>query len=273
MNLRSYFSFIYTRKVKTFILVLIVLNAVFLGIETNKSLSPEIAYMLRAFDKIIIYIFLFELILKQIYSGIRFWKNGWNLFDVLIVGLSLIPATNSISVLRGFRILTVLRLFSSVKALRKLVIGLVKSLPSIIWLIMLIFVVFYLFAVLGTNLFGDKFPEFFGSLGKSFFSLFQIMTLESWSMGIARPVIAEYEYAYLYFVSYIMINTFIMLNLFVGIIVNAMGSESEAEEKKEQINSSNENRIDNHLSKLKKQIEEIRITFNLIESEYKGLKK
>lgn len=112
-------------------------------------------------------------------------------------------------------------------------VSLLKSIPGITWLSVLVMINFYLFAVIGTNIFGDKFPEFFGSIGKSSFTLFQIMTLESWSMGIARSIAAEFEYAYTYFIVFILINTFVMLNLFVGILVNAM-STMEAEEEEYQ---------------------------------------
>ena len=236
MSLQTRCKFIFYRNVQLSILALIILNAASLGVETIRDLSPDTRNLLENFDTFCLYVYVVELALKHIASGFKFWKDGWNIFDFTIVAFSFIPAGSSLSILRGLRILRVLRLLSTIRPLKRIVVGLLKSIPGIGWLSLLVMINFYLFAVIGTNFFGDKFPEFFGSIGASSFTLFQIMTLESWSMGIARPVIAEYQYAYIFFVVFILINTFVMLNLFVGIIVNAMSSIDNdiAEENKEQ---------------------------------------
>ncbi|MCR5537392.1 MAG: ion transporter [Succinivibrio sp.] len=234
MSLAKSCSFILSTKAQLIILVIIFLNAISLGIETSKTISPSLRSALDCFDSLALGIYVLELSLKHVALGFRFWKSGWNVFDFIIVAISFVPAGSSLSILRGLRILRVLRLVSSIRPLKRIVVGLLQSIPGIGWLTVLVMINFYLFAVIGTNFFGEKFPEFFGTIGASSYTLFQIMTLESWSMGIARPVTAQFEYAYIYFIIFILLNTFVMLNLFVGIIVSAMSSieDSEAEDKK-----------------------------------------
>ncbi len=233
MSLRETCGFIYRTKVQQFIIGVIIFNAICLGILTNRNLSYESVRILDLLDDLCLYIFVIELVLKHIHDGFRFWKQPWNVFDFIIVAISFVPAGSSVSVLRGLRILRVLKLLSSIRSLQKIVTGLLISLPGIGWLTFMILIIFYLFAVMGTNFFGEEFPEFFGTLGKSSYTLFQIMTLESWSMGIARPVIAKFSFAYIYFIVFILLSTFIMLNLFVGIIVSAMSFSSTEENSKE----------------------------------------
>ena len=157
--------------------------------------------------------------------------------DFFVVGVSLVPAAGPFAVLRSLRILRVLRLLSTVPRLRHLTESLLSALPSIGWIMFMLGLVFYVFGVLGTELFGRAFPQWFGTLGASVYSLFQIMTLESWSMGIARPVMQLYSWAWLFFVPFILISSFTILNLFIGIIVNSMQAmhwEEEEEKRVEQ---------------------------------------
>ncbi|MEO1142928.1 MAG: ion transporter, partial [Pseudomonadota bacterium] len=139
----------------------------------------------------------------------------------------------ALSVLRAFRILRVLRLISSVAAMRRVVTGLLSALPGMGSIVFLLGLIFYVFAVITTKLFSESFPEWFGSIGESSYTLFQIMTLESWSMGIVRPVMDQYPYAWLLFVPFIIMTAFTVLNLFIGVIVDAMQSEHEAEARAE----------------------------------------
>lgn len=224
MSIQRRCSIVFNPKIQYAILVLIVLNALSLGLETINGLSAQTKQLLEDFDTFALYVYVIELTLKHIAQGFKFWKDGWNIFDFVIVAIAFIPAGSSLSVFRGLRILRVLRLVSTIRPLKIIVVSLLKAIPSIGWLILLVLINIYLYAVIGTNFFGERFPEFFGSLENSFFTLFQIMTLESWSMGIARPILQEFDYAYVYFVSFILINTFVMLNLFVGVIVNAMSN-------------------------------------------------
>jgi voltage-gated sodium channel len=214
------------------IIALIVLNAVTLGLETYSAVMEHIGPLLRALERFIVTVFVLELTVKLIAFGPRFFRSGWNVFDLLVVGVSLVPAAGPFAVLRSLRVLRVLRLVSSMGRLRIVVESLLRAIPSIGGVGLLLGLVFYVFAVMGTMLFGAVFPDWFGSLGRSLYTLFQVMTLESWSMGIARPVMERFPYAWAYFIPFILVTTFTVLNLFIGIIVNTMQSLHAEEEKR-----------------------------------------
>jgi len=156
--------------------------------------------------------------------------DPWNLFDLVIVTIALLPATGSLSVLRALRILRVLRLVSAVPSMRRVVGALLAAVPGIASILGLLSLLFYVFSVMATKLFGADYPEWFGSIGASAYSLFQIMTLESWSMGIVRPVMEVYPLAWVFFVPFILVTSFTVLNLFIGIVVDAMQRQHEAGE-------------------------------------------
>ena len=148
---------------------------------------------------------------------------------ILINAVTLMPATGQFSVLRALRVLRVLRILTLVPSMRRVVGALLASIPGLSSIALVLLLIYYVFAVIATKLFGDAFPQWFGSLGESLYTLFQIMTLESWSMGIARPVIDVFPAAWAFFVIFILVATFTMLNLFIAIIVNAMQSFTESE--------------------------------------------
>ncbi|MEM7218525.1 MAG: ion transporter [Pseudomonadota bacterium] len=202
--------------------ILIVINAIALGVETSSALSSSYGDVLLWLERVVIALFTLEILIKLYCYRLDFFRSGWNLMDFVIVAVSLVPNAGPFAILRSLRILRVLRLLSTVPRLRQLTESLLSALPSIGWVVFMLALVFYVFGVLGTELFGERFPQWFGSLGASIYSLFQIMTLESWSMGIARPVMAQYPYAWAYFVPFILISAFTILNLFIGIIVNSM---------------------------------------------------
>jgi voltage-gated sodium channel len=206
---------------------LIVVNAVILGLETSPTVMNEIGPVLIALDTVILAVFVIEILARIAVHRLAFFKDPWSLFDFFVVGLALLPATGNLSVLRALRILRVLRLITVIPSLRRVVGGLVAALPGMGSIVALLSLVYYVFSVMATKLFGASFPEWFGTLGASAYSLFQIMTLESWSMGIVRPVMEVYPYAWLFFVPYIVVTTFSVLNLFIGIIVSAMQSEHD----------------------------------------------
>ncbi|MCW1951892.1 MAG: ion transporter [Octadecabacter sp.] len=222
-------AFIDTPRFRNFIIGVIVFNAVILGLETSKPLMATAGTLIHALDLICLYIFVVEIVLKLFARHLRFFRSGWNIFDFFIVGIALVPAAQSISVLRALRILRVLRIISATPSLRRVVEGFLKALPGMGSVFLLMSLIFYIGAVMATKLFGNSFPEWFGTLGASGYSLFQIMTLESWSMGIVRPVMEVYEYAWAFFVPFIMVTTFAVVNLLVGLIVNSM-SETASEE-------------------------------------------
>jgi len=152
------------------------------------------------------------------------------------------PSTGAFSILRALRILRIVRVVGMVPSLRRVVGGLVAALPGMGSIVGLLALVFYIFSVMATKLFGAAFPEWFGGIGASAYSLFQIMTLESWSMGIVRPVMETFPHAWLFFIPFIVSTTFTVLNLFIGIIVAAMQSEHDkaAAEQREALHSDQE---------------------------------
>ena len=174
-----------------------------------------------------------ELLVKLIAYRLRVFHDGWNIFDFIIVGVSLVPAAQGLSVLRSLRILRILRVVSVAPRLRRVVEGFITALPGMASVFLLMGIIFYIGSVMATKLFGADFPEWFGTLGRSAYSLFQIMTLESWSMGIVRPVMELFPYAWMFFVPFIMVTTFAVVNLLVGLIVNSMqdAHSEEADQK------------------------------------------
>ncbi len=212
-----------------FIVGVIIFNAIILGMETSKPMMAVAGPLIATLDNICLAIFVVELVAKFYAQRLQFFRSGWNIFDFIIVGVSLVPGNGGLSVLRALRILRVLRVISVVPSLRRVVEGFVTALPGMGSVFLLMGIVFYIAAVMATKLFGDAFPEWFGTLGRSGYSLFQIMTLESWSMGIVRPVMEVYPYAWAFFVPFIMVTTFAVVNLLVGLIVNSM-QDAHAEE-------------------------------------------
>jgi len=177
-------------------------------------------------------VFTVELALKLFVQRRDFFKDGWNIFDTLIVSIAYLPVGGGFAVLRALRILRVLRLLSVVPRMRQVVVGLISAIPAMGSVILLL-LTFYIAAVMTTKLFGEAFPQWFGSIGESLYSLFQIMTLESWSMGIVRPVMEVYPLAWIFFLPFVLISSFIVLNLFIAIIVNSMHEEKDEESHKE----------------------------------------
>ncbi len=208
--------------VQNAIIAVILLNAVVLGMETSDALMNSYGGLIVALDKICLAVFIVEIAAKLLARGGRFFRSGWNVFDFLIVGIALVPGAGGLSVLRALRILRVLRVISVAPRLRRVVEGFITALPGMGSVFLLMAIIFYIGSVMATKLFGDSFPDWFGNLGLSAYSLFQIMTLESWSMGIVRPVMEIYPYAWLFFVPFIMVTTFAVVNLLVGLIVNSM---------------------------------------------------
>ena len=215
---------------QNFIMLVIVLNAVSLGMETSGALTASYGTVLYAFDAFALTVFCIEISAKLVHRDIRFFKDGWNVFDFLVVAIALVPASGPLAVLRALRILRTLRLLTVVPAMKRVVGALIAALPGMGSVFSIIFLVFYVAAVLAINFFGATFPQWFGSIGESLFTLFQVMTLESWSMGIVRPVMEVHPYAWAFFVPFIMITTFAIVNLFIGIIVDAMQSQHTEEQ-------------------------------------------
>jgi len=215
-------TWVESRNVQFFIVAVILLNAVVLGAETSADLMQKYGVMLKILDKACLVVFIIELGLKIAAFRGLFWRSGWNWFDFIVVGIALVPAAGPWAVLRSLRVLRVLRLLTVIPQLRHVVAAFLHSIPGLSGVVAVMAIFFYTAAVLATTLFGPEFPQWFGTIGRSLFSLFQIMTLESWSMGIVRPVMEVFPWAWAFFVPFIMIATFTILNLFIGIIVSTM---------------------------------------------------
>ena len=222
-----------SERIQRIIVVLIIINAVTLGLETSDQAMQVAGDLLKLIDRLLLAVFVSEILIKLYAFGGRFFRNPWNVFDFLVVGVALVPSSGPLTVLRVLRLL---RLISMVPRFRFVVESLLRAIPGILSIAGLLLILFYVAAVMATGLFGPSFPHWFGSIGESMYSLFQIMTLESWSMGIARPVMEVHPWAWAYFVPFILIATFTMLNLFIAIIVSTMQSmveEQKAEETRE----------------------------------------
>lgn len=254
-------AWIESRRIQGLIVGLILLNAVILGLETSPSVMSEVGGALRWLDRTILAVFVAEIGLKLYARGLGFYREPWNVFDFVVVGIALIPASGPLAVLRALRVLRVLRLISMVPRLRFVVEALLHAVPGISSIGLLMLLLFYVFGVMATGLFGARFPEWFGSIASSMYTLFQVMTLESWSMGIVRPVMVEHPYAWLFFIPFILVATFTMLNLFIGIIVDTMQTMHQAES--DEISETHREVID-----IQKEIEAMREALDRLQHAY-----
>ena len=225
-------SFVEHRATQRWITILIVLNALVLALETNPAAMAAAGNFLKLADRVILAIFVVEILLKVVGQRRDFVRDPWNHFDTVVVAIALVPATEFLSVMRALRILRVFRLTSTVPSMRRVVGALLHAVPGMSSVVMLLSVIYFVFAVMATNLFADRFPDWFGNIGSSAYTLFQIMTLESWSMGIVRPVMEVFPHAWVFFVPFILITSFAVLNLFVGIIVDAMQTHGHGDGEK-----------------------------------------
>jgi voltage-gated sodium channel len=221
--------FVESPRIQHFVMVLIVLNAITLGLETSTTVMAAAGDVIHVLDRTFLAFFVAEIALRLYAHRLSFFRDPWSVFDFVVVGIALMPATGPFSVLRALRVLRVLRMLTIVPSMRRVVGALLGAIPGLTSIVMVLGLIYYVFAVIATKLFGAAFPDWFGDIGRSLYSLFQVMTLESWSMGISRPVMEVYPYAWAFFIPFILIATFTMLNLFIAIIVNAMQTFSDAE--------------------------------------------
>jgi voltage-gated sodium channel len=242
-------------RVRFFIIGLILINAAMLGMETVPTLVQNYGDILHRLDHIILGIFVLEMILKLYAFGWQFFKNGWNLFDFFIIAIALIPSNGVFSVLRILRVFRVLRLISLMSQLRFVVEALLRALPGISSIFILLLIIYYTFAVIATTLFGPDFPEWFGTLARTMYTLFQVMTLEGWA-EIARTIMTKFPYAWIFFILFILIVTFTMLNLFVAIMVNTM--QTLQERRQRQMRSAIESATHSESEKLQQEIRQLR---------------
>ncbi|MBU3665484.1 MAG: ion transporter [Chthoniobacterales bacterium] len=214
-------EFLETPRFEHFIVAVILVNAVVLGLETSKGAVASFGPWLVAIDKLCLVVFCLEIGARLMAYRRAFWRSGWNIFDFAVVAVALVPGAGPWAVLRSLRVLRVMRLLTVIPSLRKVVAAFLHAIPGLGGVLLLMCVFLYTSAVLAVNLFGEKFPQWFGTLGGSLFSLFQILTLEGWA-DMAREIMAVYPWAPLFFIPFIIVATFTVLNLFIGIIVSTM---------------------------------------------------
>lgn len=216
---------------QNFIIAVILVNATTLALETAPATVGEFMPVLHVIDHVCLAIFVTELVTKLVVYRFHFFRSGWNWFDFVIVGISLVPAAESLSALRALRILRVLRIVSIIPSLRKVVEAGIRALPGMGSIVLVLMMLFVIGAVVSTKLYGETFPQFFGTIGESLFSLFTVMTLEGWP-DLAREVMAVHPNAWAFFIPFLVITAFMVLNLFIGVIVNAMEETAQEEEEK-----------------------------------------
>ncbi|MDQ7046894.1 MAG: ion transporter [Sulfurovum sp.] len=205
-------------------------------------------------------VFTIEIILRISVYKASFFKDSWSVFDFVIVAISLVPTSAGFEIFRVLRVLRLFRLITVVPQMKKIIVALLSVIPGIGAIAGLLTLFFYIFAIMSTQLFGETFPEWFGTLGESFYTLFQIMTLESWSMGIVRPIMEVYPYAWVFFVPFIFVSTFIIVNLIIAIVVDAM-NEMNANEEETIIQEiqSNESSMHEEIQNLRSDIHELKV--------------
>lgn len=209
------------RGFQRIVLVVIVINAATLGAQTSPDLVDRSGGLLAHLDRAALAIFVVELLLKLYAQRLSFFRDPWNCFDLIVVSVSLVPAAGAFSVLRALRVLRMLRLISAVPSMRRVVATLLAAIPGVSSIIGLLALVVYVAAVMATTLFGEAAPGYFGGLGRSLWTLFQVMTGENWP-AVADAVMAERPMAWIFFLIYILVSSFVVLNLFLAVVVNAM---------------------------------------------------
>jgi len=212
-------------RTERFIMTVIIANAVVLGLETSKTVMASYGRLLETLDHIMLAIFVVELAARIAVHRLAFFRDPWSVFDFVVVAIAVVPTTENFSVLRALRVLRVLRLITALPSLKRVVAGLLAALPGMGSIVMLIGLIYYVFAVMATKLFGEDKPEQFGTLGDSLFTLFTIMTLEGW-VEVVKGVMEKHPWAWLFFIVFIVVTTFMVLNLFIGVVVNAMQAEA-----------------------------------------------
>ena len=221
-------------KTERLVMILIIINAITLGLETSKPIMADYGPLLMMLDRTILTIFVVELAARMIVNRGAFFKDPWSLFDLFVIGIALVPASESLSVLRALRVLRVLRLITVIPSLRKVVAGLIGALPGMGSIGLLLVLVYYVFAVMGTKLFGDTNPELFGSIGATAYTLFQSMTFDDWSNGIVKPLAEKgHTWGWVFVMLFMVLSAFMVLNLFIGVVVTALDEVTASEAPKQ----------------------------------------
>ncbi|MDX8388781.1 MAG: ion transporter [Ghiorsea sp.] len=215
-----------------FIVAVILINAVVIGMETSPDYAQRFGVIFEIINDLILGIFIIEAAMKMFALSpkvYKYFQNGWNLFDFSIIVLSLIPSTGGLAMLaRLARLLRVFRLITVIPELRLIVATLVRSIPSMGNIMILMSIIFYIFAVAGQQLFHEHDPEHWDNLGISLLSLFRIVTLEDWT-DLMYTTMEVYAYSWIYFVSFVILGTFVIINLFIAIVLNNLDEAKQEE--------------------------------------------
>jgi voltage-gated sodium channel len=219
--------FVDSQWFQNLVVAVILANGVVLGLETYEDRFVWLDRNWMLIEGCFLTFFVLELTLRILARGVVFFRDVWNWFDLVVVGISLIPLAGGFAVLRLVRVLRLLRLVSVLPSLRYIVDALFRSVPGLGTVIALLFVVMYTAAIMGEQLFGEISPQYFGNLGTTLYTLFMLLTMENWP-DISDSVIEDAPYAWIFFVSYIVVSAFIVLNLIIGVIVTTMEEEVSA---------------------------------------------
>ena len=208
-----------------FIIAVIILNGILLGLETSATIDRLYGDGLGLGNEVALWVFIVEAALKMLALWPRSWRyfrDGWNIFDFLVIVFALVPATGQFAMIaRLARLLRVVRLISAIRDLRLIVAALVRSIPSVGHVIMLTSIMVYIYAVMGYHLFHQYDPAHWGNLGRAVLTLFNIITLDGWT-EVMNTAMLHYPFAWLYFVSFVVVGTFVVINLFIAIIINSL---------------------------------------------------
>jgi len=205
-----------------FIVFVLLLNAITLGLDTAPEIMAEYGELIDTVNTIIPVIFVIEVGSRLIARGKRFFKESWNIFDIIIISVSFLPSGSAFSALRALRVLRVLHVISLVPRMRHVVAAMIRSLPQIGSIVALLIIISYISAVIVTHLYGADYPELFGSIGRSMLTLFQLMTLEGWAAEVVRPVMETHPNSVFLFIPYMLMTAFAILNLFTAVLVDSM---------------------------------------------------
>ncbi len=213
------------------IIAFILINGVILGLETSSALVEQYGALMHVGNHVILGIFILEALIKMIAVAPqidRYFRDGWNIFDFSVIVFSLIPATGEFAMIaRLARLLRVVRLISTIPELRLIVSTLVRSIPSMIHVMTLMGVIFYVYAIMGYQLFHEHDPTHWRSLGISLLTLFRVVTLEDWT-DVMYTAMDFHPLSWIYFVSFVVLGTFVVINLFIAVVINNL-DEAKAE--------------------------------------------
>lgn len=217
------------------VIALIILTALIVGLETVPAIAASWGALFRVINHLILAVFVAEALLRITAAWPRpgdYFRDGWNLFDFLVVVFSLLPATGQFAmVARLLRLLRVVRLISAIPELRLIVTTLIRSIPSMLHVILLMSIIFYIYAIVGYHLFHDHDPTHWDNLGLSLLTLFRVVTLEDWT-DVMYKAMELHPLAWIYFVSFVVVGTFVVINLFIAVVLNNL-DEAKQERLKE----------------------------------------